>query len=136
MTPDELRAFASEPLVHLGNHTRDHAILTNYTPEAAAAQIGDAQDMLESMCGVRPIMIAYPNGDVTPAVLDAAEKCGLRVGVTVESRRGAVPTDDRERMTIARFSFTRGSDRPSTYLGYRSSVSLRGLARTAAASKR
>src|SRR3954463_8890020 len=31
-SPDELREFARCRYVHLGNHTADHAILTNYSP--------------------------------------------------------------------------------------------------------
>ena len=37
-TPPELRDFACEPYVHLGNHTANHAILTNYAPDQARAQ--------------------------------------------------------------------------------------------------
>jgi hypothetical protein len=38
-TPPELRQFALNPWVHLGNHTRDHAILTNCTTDHMAQQI-------------------------------------------------------------------------------------------------
>ena len=63
LTVAELQAFARDPLVHLGNHTSDHAVLTNYSADGAAEQIGSAQHALEEWTGVRPIMIAYPNGN-------------------------------------------------------------------------
>ena len=42
-TPAELRDFAACPYVHLGNHTANHAILTNYTPEEVREQVAGAQ---------------------------------------------------------------------------------------------
>ena len=66
-TPAELRDFAREPHVHLGNHTANHAILTNYTPDEARSQIRAAQDSLAEMTGVRPTAIAYPNGSFDDA---------------------------------------------------------------------
>ncbi len=46
-TPDELRTFARDPHVYIGNHTADHAILTNYSPEEVRTQLigaGNAPD--------------------------------------------------------------------------------------------
>jgi peptidoglycan/xylan/chitin deacetylase (PgdA/CDA1 family) len=42
-TPSELRAFSNHPLVSLGNHTKDHAILPNYSEAEIRRQICDAQ---------------------------------------------------------------------------------------------
>jgi peptidoglycan/xylan/chitin deacetylase (PgdA/CDA1 family) len=42
-TPGELSRFAQSPWVHLGNHTRDHAILTNCAPPEIAHQIRSCQ---------------------------------------------------------------------------------------------
>ena len=43
-TPAELREFALLPHVHLGNHTANHAILTNYPPDEIRSQILRAQE--------------------------------------------------------------------------------------------
>ena len=45
-TPHELGQFALNPWVHVGNHTRDHAILTNCTPAEMVDQITACQDAL------------------------------------------------------------------------------------------
>ena len=45
-TPRELGQFALNPWVHVGNHTRDCAILTNCTPAEMVDQITACQDAL------------------------------------------------------------------------------------------
>jgi peptidoglycan/xylan/chitin deacetylase (PgdA/CDA1 family) len=84
-TPAELSALARHPLVHLGNHTADHAILTNYSPAEMRQQIGEAQAALEAITGRTPLMLAYPNGNVSRPVLRAAYDTGIRLGVTVQA---------------------------------------------------
>jgi peptidoglycan/xylan/chitin deacetylase (PgdA/CDA1 family) len=90
-TPDELRAFARHPLVRLGNHTANHAILTNYSADEARAQILRAQDALEAMTGTRPRTIAFPNGARSDAVLRACAELGLRAGFTIRPAKNALP---------------------------------------------
>lgn len=106
----ELRQFALSPWVHLGNHTSDHAILTNCTPEEMANQIQSCQDALEEMVGYRPIAIAYPNGNHSPLAVNAAEAAGLRLGFTVTPQRPLLPLDHDSRMTLGRFVFHGGQD--------------------------
>lgn len=109
-TPEELRRFARHPWVHLGNHTRNHAILTNCTPSEMASQVELCQDALEDMAGYRPIVIAYPNGNFSAAAVSAASAAGLRVGFTVAPHRCRLPLDDSARMTLGRFLFLGGQD--------------------------
>lgn len=105
-TPAELRRFAQHPGVQLGNHTCDHAILTRCGAHTAAAQIAGCQQALVDIAGVLPVSIAYPNGNHSPAVVDAALAAGLRVGFTVEPGASALPlADERSRMTLGRFLF-------------------------------
>jgi peptidoglycan/xylan/chitin deacetylase (PgdA/CDA1 family) len=90
-TPGELREFAREPFVHLGNHTANHAILTNYAPDEARAQIRAAQDALAEMTGIRPRAIAYPNGAFSASVVEACGDLGLTIGFTVRPIKNALP---------------------------------------------
>jgi peptidoglycan/xylan/chitin deacetylase (PgdA/CDA1 family) len=92
-TPGELKDFAAHPLVTLGNHTANHAILTRYPPDVIRRQLQGAQDALREMTGVTPLAVAFPNGDYSPAVLDAARSVGLRLGIGVEPRKNRVPLD-------------------------------------------
>jgi peptidoglycan/xylan/chitin deacetylase (PgdA/CDA1 family) len=120
MTPDELRRFAASPWVHLGNHTHDHAILPNYDSDGAELQIRRCQDWLSAEVGVRPKILAYPNGDVAPHVVDAALRCGLTLGLTTVCERVRLPIPPgTDRMLLARFSVRDGLDTPRTYRRFR-----------------
>lgn len=90
-TPAELREFALLPHVHLGNHTANHAILTNYPPDEIRSQILRAQEALTAMAGVRPNTIAYPNGAQSGQIERICGELGLKVGFTVRSAKNALP---------------------------------------------
>lgn len=109
-TPHELGQFALNPWVHVGNHTRDHAILTNCTREEMADQIAACQQALADMVGYRPLAIAYPNGNCSAAAVETAVDAGLRVGFTVTPQRPRLPLDDDSRMQLGRFFFHGGLD--------------------------
>ena len=82
--PDELAAWAASPRIELGNHTLDHAILTNLDGDASMEQIGGCQEELEAAYPhVMPI-ISYPNGNVSDQVVDVCRKAGVSFGLTVE----------------------------------------------------
>jgi peptidoglycan/xylan/chitin deacetylase (PgdA/CDA1 family) len=128
LTPAELRAFAREPLVHLGNHTRDHAILTRCAPHDVETQIAGAQEDLREMAGVTPTMIAYPNGDTSDEVVAVARRAGLSLGITVHPAKNALPLppDSPRAMRIARFTPVGGADVAAQCRTFRSDVSLFG----------
>lgn len=104
--PDELRAFARHPLVHLGNHTADHAILTNYTPDQIREQILQAQESLWEMAGVRSKVIAYPNGAHTRTILRVCRELGLELGFTVRPAKNRLPlgSDPTGLLRLGRFA--------------------------------
>ena len=91
-TAAELAILAGHPLAHIGNHTADHAILTNYSPPEMREQIMGAQEALQVMTGRIPAVIAYPNGNVSGPVLQVAYEAGLRLGVTVGAGRNTIPS--------------------------------------------
>jgi peptidoglycan/xylan/chitin deacetylase (PgdA/CDA1 family) len=90
-TPDELRAFAADPHVCLGNHTANHAILTNYADGQVRRQIVDAQHSLHEMTGKTPTAIAYPNGAHNDDIVRASGELGLKVGFTVRPEKHSLP---------------------------------------------
>lgn len=105
-TPHELRLFAASPWVHLGNHTSGHAILTRCEPHEITRQIAACQQALADWTGQRPIAIAYPNGDHSPAGMYAAAEAGLRLGFTVVPKPSPLPlAAGMGRMTLGRFLF-------------------------------
>lgn len=109
-TPGELKDFARNKWVHIGNHTCDHAILTNCAPREVEQQIRGCQDALQDLVGYAPLAIAYPNGNFSQEVVGASVAAGLRVGFTVLPRRDRLPLTARNRMTLGRFQFEGGKD--------------------------
>jgi peptidoglycan/xylan/chitin deacetylase (PgdA/CDA1 family) len=89
LTEKELCDFARDKHVHIGNHTADHAILTNYEPEEAEQQIEDCQESLREILGIEAESIAYPNGCYNYQVLEISRKVGLKHGVSVEPCKNA-----------------------------------------------
>jgi peptidoglycan/xylan/chitin deacetylase (PgdA/CDA1 family) len=105
-TPAELREFAANPYVHLGNHTANHGILTNYTPEQVREQVLTTQAALRDISGVEPISIAYPNGAHNDAIVDSCSEMGLKVGFTVRPEKTPLPLPTAQSlMKLGRFSF-------------------------------
>lgn len=101
-TPAELTEFSRHPLVHLGNHTANHAILTNYTPAEVREQLEGAQAALREMTGLTPIAVAYPNGGHDGTVVQIAREIGLKVGVTVRPAKNVLRPDS-DLLHLSRF---------------------------------
>ena len=105
-TASELRKFANHRLVFLGNHTKDHAILTNYSGTEISEQIRDGQDDIRRLTGKTPQIIAYPNGNYSSEVLEAAKEAGLQFGLLAQAGRNRLPMESGavEAMTLKRFT--------------------------------
>ena len=125
VTPDELKDFAAHPLIHVGNHTRDHAILTNYTLEEARGQISAAQDMLAEWTGVRPEIFSYPNGNQAPAHLPMLDEMGFKLGVSTEFLHNSIPLTQRKyhHLRLGRYCYPSGDRIEEHSLRYRSRFS-------------
>jgi peptidoglycan/xylan/chitin deacetylase (PgdA/CDA1 family) len=111
-TPSELRDFSREPFVAIGNHTRDHAVLTNYPAEEAFEQIVSAQSLLREMSGIAPVSICYPNGSYSAEVVHLAKAAGLQVGIACDPHKNQLPLDPQSAavMCLGRFTI-QGNDR-------------------------
>ena len=105
-TAAELKDFAAHPLVSLGNHTKDHAILTNYSDSEIQEQIHGCQDAVREMTGKSPQMIAYPNGNESPEIRKVVRDCGLQFGVLTRPGKNRLPIEagSSEAMTLKRFT--------------------------------
>jgi peptidoglycan/xylan/chitin deacetylase (PgdA/CDA1 family) len=105
-TPSELRAFASHRLVFVGNHTRDHAILPNYSESEISMQISQAQNDIREMTGRTPKVIAYPNGSESVRIRNAAREAGLRLGVGIRPGHNRLPLHNNswERLALKRLT--------------------------------
>jgi peptidoglycan/xylan/chitin deacetylase (PgdA/CDA1 family) len=104
-TAAELKEFARHPLVRLGNHTANHAILTNYSDQQIEAQVRGAQAYLTELTGKTPETIAYPNGGHDERVVKICERVGLKMGFTVRPAKTGLPLPRRSGglMRLGRF---------------------------------
>lgn len=89
--PDELREFAQSSQVHLGNHTANHAILTNYSADEVRRQVAGCQEALREMTGMQPTAIAYPNGANNAVIVQTCGELGLRLGFTIRPEKVFLP---------------------------------------------
>jgi peptidoglycan/xylan/chitin deacetylase (PgdA/CDA1 family) len=104
-TPGELREFAQSPMVHLGDHTANHAILTNYSRDMIREQIASAKQWLEALIGKPVVSIAYPNGAYSRTVTQVCEELGLKIGFTVQPTKNALPINGLPAMLqLSRFA--------------------------------
>lgn len=92
-TPRELRDFAKEEFVFLGNHTDKHVYLTNCPPDEIRSAILTAQNDLYDITGTVPRYISYPHGAHSDEVVKITQQSGLRLGMTVEDRKNHLPID-------------------------------------------
>jgi len=107
-TLPELRDIAKHPLISLGNHTSNHDILTNYSATEIRAQIETAQEIISSIIGKAPDFIAYPNGEISDVILEAARSAGMQFGLSVNPGRNRLPIEpgSLEAMKLKRFALT------------------------------
>jgi peptidoglycan/xylan/chitin deacetylase (PgdA/CDA1 family) len=90
-TPAELLAFSRDPLVSFGNHTTNHAILTNYSYSEIKSEISVAQDEIFKLTGVNPVTISYPNGNFSQEVISVAKEMGFKLGITINPGKNYLP---------------------------------------------
>jgi peptidoglycan/xylan/chitin deacetylase (PgdA/CDA1 family) len=95
----ELQALARRPLITLGNHTIDHALLDGGDREAVSRSLRRSQQDCLELSGSTPTAIAYPFGrydDVTIACCDAL---AIKVGLTGEFGKASfADVGERSRM--------------------------------------
>ena len=128
-TPSELREFAGHRLVSIGNHTKNHAILTNYSLAEAREQIQGGQGAIQEMTGKIPEMISYPNGNSSPQIEQAAREAGLHLGVVVRRCKNRLPLKigAPEVMSLKRFILWGDCGIDAQCRASRASISLYGL---------
>jgi peptidoglycan/xylan/chitin deacetylase (PgdA/CDA1 family) len=124
LTPQELRALASDERVMLGNHTLDHAILTVLDRADAEVQLAGARRALEGMAHVPVRSVSYPNGDHDPSIVDLARALGHDSGMTTVRRKEPVATLAARRFELGRFQFERRTDLEAQMRAIRSGLHL------------
>jgi peptidoglycan/xylan/chitin deacetylase (PgdA/CDA1 family) len=128
-TVDELRQFGAHPLVYLGNHTANHAILPNYSREQIRNTIADAQQWLTQQTTKPVVAIAYPNGAYTTDALEVSAELGLKLGFTVQQTKNRLPLSPSHLMELSRIAPHDAESMPSQCRTYRSDFLLYNMCR-------
>lgn len=128
-TPSELKDFSKEKYVFLGNHTSDHAILTNYSTNEIKAQLSSAQNAIHDITGITPIIISYPNGNYSKKVIEISKEIGLKLGVTVDFKKNYLPIDFRSNdcMRLGRFTLWGNNNLVKQCESFRSDMQLKKI---------
>jgi peptidoglycan/xylan/chitin deacetylase (PgdA/CDA1 family) len=95
--------LAQNPYVVIGNHTFNHAILPNYTRDEIKTEFNEANKFFNSIAGITPISVAFPNGNFNDIVLQVAEEEGFRVAFNAIPDRNILPLEKDKIMCISRF---------------------------------
>lgn len=110
-SPSELRDVARNRWVSIGNHTSRHDILTSCDAQTMKASIADGQRELLELVNQTPAAIAYPNGNYSAEVIDAAIEQGLSLGFTTMPRANPLPSpNSRRAMALGRHLIWGGRD--------------------------
>jgi peptidoglycan/xylan/chitin deacetylase (PgdA/CDA1 family) len=86
MDADEVRELARMPMVEIGSHTMDHAILEHASAEDAYRELRTSKDALEELLGEEVRSFAYPKGLYSPECPPAAARAGYLSAVTTGDR--------------------------------------------------
>lgn len=79
--------------MEVGNHTWDHPMLDQCSPEVQRIQIERAHQYLEQTTGIGPTMFAYPNGNVAPATRQVLKDLGYEVALEFDHRLASIDGD-------------------------------------------
>ena len=99
----ELKIFAQNPFVSIGNHTHNHSILTNYNNEEIIEEFTESNRLLFELTGSLPISMAFPNGTFNKSVLELAEKAGFLFAFTTQNNINILPITDNGIISLNRF---------------------------------
>src|SRR5438876_10527932 len=83
---DELAAELSAGRLDIGSHGLNHEPLTGCEPFELRIELSESRRLLQERLNVDAEAVAYPNGDTSPSVIEAAREAGYRLGFTTVAR--------------------------------------------------
>lgn len=115
MSEDEFKSFAAHPLVHIGNHTHTHEILTHLSASEVRAELQASQEVLERLLGHKPLWISYPNGSFNNETISIAASMGLDTGISTIMQKNYFPLNNivANQLLLHRFNPVVENDRLS-----------------------
>lgn len=86
LTIAELHDLSRNPRVFFANHTQFHTALAFRNSNEIRAEVEQAGAFLQREFSVQPKVIAYPNGDYSPLVVEQCAGLGYQVGMTLRPK--------------------------------------------------
>ena len=125
-TPSELNSFSKEPLITLGNHTSNHAILTNYSYNEIKTEIENAQSTIYDITGITPHIISYPNGNYSTEVLKISKEIGFKLGIRCHPTKNILPINLKgtDTLLLNRYTLLGNSDVRNQCYNFRNDFQL------------
>jgi len=90
----ELKEISVSPYVTIGNHTCNHSILTNYSGQEIKDELLLSNDTLYEITGMKPLTVAFPNGNFNSQVLDITKELGFELAFTIINKLNTLPAID------------------------------------------
>jgi peptidoglycan/xylan/chitin deacetylase (PgdA/CDA1 family) len=78
-----------DELIEIGSHGLNHDSLTGCDAAQLENELSGSRLLLRERVGVDADAVAYPNGDFSEVVIEAAAKAGYRLGFTTEPRHAS-----------------------------------------------
>ncbi|MCW5517999.1 polysaccharide deacetylase family protein [Muriicola sp. Z0-33] len=103
MTKEELITFASDEYITIGNHTHNHAILTNYSEQEIEEEFKKSNRILEETLGESITTMAFPNGNFNKNILNITEEAGFKYAFTTQSSITRLPLKNNGTIKLNRF---------------------------------
>jgi peptidoglycan/xylan/chitin deacetylase (PgdA/CDA1 family) len=87
----ELKEISANRYVTIGNHTCNHSILTNYAHQEIKEELYSSNKILFDITGIKPLIVAFPNGNFNREVLDITNGLGFQLAFTIINKLNTLP---------------------------------------------
>jgi len=94
----ELLEISQNPFISIGNHTHNHAILTNYSDEEVRDEFITSNKLLLDLLGSKPNTVAFPNGNFNNSILNIAQHEGFKYAFTTQNDINKLPISDNNKI--------------------------------------
>jgi peptidoglycan/xylan/chitin deacetylase (PgdA/CDA1 family) len=99
----EIRDLAISHDITIGNHTHNHAILTNYNKEEIKEEYMESNKTIFKLTGSFPITTAFPNGNYNNLVLETTKEIGFKYAFTTMQKTNLLPIVDQNFACLNRY---------------------------------
>jgi peptidoglycan/xylan/chitin deacetylase (PgdA/CDA1 family) len=102
---DDLATELARGSIEIGSHGLNHEPLTGCTPAELEVELSESRRLIRERLKMDAQVVAYPNGDSAPSVIEAARDSGYCLGFTTVARHVRAGDDplDLPRILVGRW---------------------------------